>query len=233
MSDFLVESVLRGVLGGRKKKKSKKALKYLTGHGKGAGFVNPTTLLTAAGVAWGIYETMQNQGGQFGTAGAGMPQAGAGPAGAGMPPAGAGLKTGPYMESALPPLPNIGAATAPPLPIDDVTRVIRLAVSAANADGSLHEQERAAIAQQAGPDAAEIVARELEIRRPLAEIVTGVGDPAKRATLYVLAYTILRADEQVSGAERIYLAQLAHLLGLDPATVQKLEADTSQRIDEE
>jgi uncharacterized membrane protein YebE (DUF533 family) len=49
----------------------------------------------------------------------------------------------------------------------------------------------------------------------------------------VLAYTILRADEQVSGAERIYLAQLANLLGLDPATVKALEQDTSQRIDSE
>ena len=56
-------------------------------------------------------------------------------------------------------------------------------------------------------------------------------DPAQRATLYVLAFTVLRADEQVTGAERIYLAQLAHLLGLDPATVQQLEKDTGERID--
>ena len=47
----------------------------------------------------------------------------------------------------------------------------------------------------------------------------------------MLAYTVLRADEQVTGAERIYLAQLANLLGLDPATVAKLETDTGQRID--
>ena len=33
--------------------------------------------------------------------------------------------------------------------------------------------------------------------------------PGARATLYVLAFTIVRADEHVSGAERIYLAQLA------------------------
>ena len=43
----------------------------------------------------------------------------------------------------------------------------------------------------------------------------------------MLAYTIVRADEQVTGAERIYLAQLANLLGLDPATVQQLEKDTA------
>ena len=35
----------------------------------------------------------------------------------------------------------------------------------------------------------------------------------------------------MSGAERIYLAQLAHLLDLDPATVASLEKDTGDRID--
>ena len=49
--------------------------------------------------------------------------------------------------------------------------------------------------------------------------------------LYILAFTIVRADESVSGAERIYLAQLAHRLGLDPAAVQALENDTSAKID--
>ena len=47
----------------------------------------------------------------------------------------------------------------------------------------------------------------------------------------MLAYTILKADEQVSGAERIYLAQLAHQLGLDVAAVSSLEAETSKNID--
>jgi uncharacterized membrane protein YebE (DUF533 family) len=227
MTDLIVESVLRGVLGGKTRKKSKKALHYLTGQ-RGGSFVNANTLLTAAGVAWGIYETMQ------------MPQPADGgpPAGAGMPPAGAGLKTGPYNEgvqagargaqaATLPPLPNLGGD-----PVDDQTRMIRLAVSAANADGTLNDQERAAILKHAGPEAAALVSRELEARRPLAEIVAGVADQAQRATLYVLAYTILRADEQVSGAERIYLAQLANLLGLDPATVRALEQDTNTRIDE-
>ena len=41
----------------------------------------------------------------------------------------------------------------------------------------------------------------------------------------------LEDDYEVSGAERIYLAQLAHQLGLDAATVSSLEAETSTRID--
>jgi uncharacterized membrane protein YebE (DUF533 family) len=96
----------------------------------------------------------------------------------------------------------------------------------------LNEHERSAVVQQAqSAGVADIVERELQQRRPLAEIVAGVTDPAERATLYVLAFTVLRADEELNGAERIYLAQLAHLLGLDPRTVQRLETDTGERID--
>src|SRR5215207_3375789 len=111
-------------------------------------------------------------------------------------------------------------------------RLVRLAISAANADGVMTDHERAAVRQQAqAAGVGDIVEREMQQRTPLAEIVAGVADPAERATLYVLAFTVLRADEQVSGAERIYLARLAHLLGLDPATVQRLEKDTGERID--
>jgi uncharacterized membrane protein YebE (DUF533 family) len=115
---------------------------------------------------------------------------------------------------------------------NEVLRLVRLAISAANADGAMSEQERAAVVSEAqAHGGSELVAAELAQPRPLAEIVSGVTDPAQRATLYVLAYTILRADEQVSGAERIYLAQLANLLGLTPADVQRLEQETGRRID--
>jgi uncharacterized membrane protein YebE (DUF533 family) len=96
----------------------------------------------------------------------------------------------------------------------------------------MNDQERAAILQQAREaGVAELMERELPSPRPLAEIVAGVTDPAQRATLYVLAFTVLRADEQLTGAERIYLAQLANLLKLDPETSQRLEKDTGERID--
>ena len=98
----------------------------------------------------------------------------------------------------------------------------------------MSEAERAAIVEQAAASgASEVVAAELAQRRPLAEIVAGVADTAQRATLYVLAYTVLRADEQISGSERIYLAQLANLLGLSPQDVQRLEQGASERIDKE
>jgi uncharacterized membrane protein YebE (DUF533 family) len=111
-------------------------------------------------------------------------------------------------------------------------RVIRLAVSAARADGQLTDQERAIIierAREAGLESA--VEAELAATYPLSAIVAGVTDVNAKKDLYVLAFTIVRADESVSGAERIYLAQLAHQLGLDAATVAELEAKTSAAID--
>ena len=130
----------------------------------------------------------------------------------------------PVPSQPVPPLPTVVAG--------DALRMVRLTISAANADGAMNEKERAAVvaaAQSSG--ASELVMSELDQPRPLAEIVGGVTDPAQRATLYVLAFSVLRADEQITGAERIYLAQLAHLLGLSPDEIAKLEADVSKRID--
>src|SRR5688572_12823664 len=241
--EFLINGVLGSVLGGGRKK-NKRALKYLTRGGGSLGrtlLSNPTTLLTAAGLAWGVYETMTNKGntggGQWGggnAPGGGQGFGGGGAAGqwAGgtpMPLAGQPGATG---AVPLPPLPNLGGAPGHAGVDDDALRMVRLAVSAANADGAMNEQERAAVLQQAqSAGVGEVVEHELQQRRPLAEIVAGVTDPSQRATLYVLAFTVLRADEQLNGAERIYLAQLAHLLALDPEIVQRLEKDTGERID--
>lgn len=202
--DVLIRGVLASVLGGGRKR-SGRALRYLTGSG-GSIWTRPTTLLTAAGVAWGIYETLQQR------------QDASGPGHV------AAAATG----GTLPPLPGGAAADVDA----DALRLVRLAISAANADGVMSEKERAAVLQQAqSAGVGEVVERELNHPQPLAAIVAGVTDPAQRATLYVLAFTVLRADEQVTGAERIYLAQLAHLLELDPGTVQRLEKDTGERID--
>ena len=184
-------------------------MNYLTGRGRGSFWTNPSTLLTAAGVAWGIYETMQNSGavGSMGSGGSG------GSEGSG--------STG----SSSPTTPTVSP---------EALRIVRLAISAAYADGSLSDTERAAILDQAKTaGVAEIVEAEMQQPRPLAEIVSGVSDAAQRATMYVLAYSMVRGDEQPTGAERIYLAQLANLLGIDVATVQELEQKAASHIDAE
>jgi len=216
----LVDGVLRSVLGGRRKR-SHRAVRFLGRGSRSVGraaMTHPTALLTLAGLAWGIFESLQN------------------PSAAAPPPATGGSPASPFPGSAgsgsTPPLPSLGGEARTPGQIDDATRLIRLAVSAAQADGAMNEQERAAILEHAREAGVEpIVAAELGQTRPVVEIVAGVSDPAARATLYGLAFTVVRADEQVNGAERIYLASLAHLLGLDPPTVRTVEQGLETRID--
>jgi len=195
--------VLLGSLGRSGRKRASRASRFLTGH---RGFLGGSALMAAAGVAWGIYDTMKAQ------------------------------NQGPESVSGVPPVPGI-----PPIPmgvdamasaLDPVARIIRLAVSAAKADGTLSEDERASIMERAREAGLEsVVEAELAQTRPLADIVRGVTDPAIKNELYVLAFTVVRADENVSGAERIYLAQLAHQLGLDAAAAQALETETANKID--
>ena len=63
--------------------------------------------------------------------------------------------------------------------------------------------------------------------------MAGVRDTKLREDLYTLAFGIVRADETVTGGERIYLAQLAHQLGLEADAVARLESKAASRIDEE
>ena len=205
----LLNGVLSAVLGGRShRRRSNRALNYLTGGHRGSFWKNPSTLLTAAGVAWGIYETMQQSGG-IGSVGSVGSVGSAGSQGFG----------------------SAGSPTATNIS-PEALRIVRLAISAAYADGSVSDTERAAILDQAKTAGVSgIVDAEMQQPRPLAEVVAGVSDSAQRATMYVLAYSIVRGDEQPSGAERIYLAQLANLLGVDVATVQELEQKAASRID--
>ena len=173
--------------------------------------MNARTLLAAAGVAWGLYETWQSQ--QAQTASAPPPAT---------PPAPGGQTT-------PPPLP---AATAPGELPAPVLQLMRLMISAARADGDLGPAERERILSEAREVGAEaLVLREIESPRPLGEIVAGVTDPQLKEQLYTLAFAIVRADEAVAGGERIYLAQLAHRLSLDAATVSRLEAEVAARVD--
>jgi uncharacterized membrane protein YebE (DUF533 family) len=129
-----------------------------------------------------------------------------------------------------------GPSTPPPLPPQVVgspgaQRLLRLVISAARCDGVLGESERAAILKQAREIGAEsTVEAELARPMPLAQIVAGVSDPNEKEALYVLAYTVVRADTDVNGAERVFLVQLANLLGLDAGRVLAIEKDVAARI---
>ena len=141
---------------------------------------NPKTLLTAAGVAWGIFETLQHQ---WHTAG--------GPASARHRHEAAG-------HPPIPPLPRCPRFRRGMR--DDALRIVRLAISAgtpmarsANRNEPRLEQarRRGGPTRRAGVGAAPA----------LADIVAGVTDDTQRGTLYVLAFGILRGDEQPTGAD--------------------------------
>ena len=205
----ILSIVLRGAMGRSGRKRARRATRFITGNG---GFLTASTVLAAAGVAWGIYDSVKGQN---------VPHV------PGVPgvPMGAGA--------------NVPGVMVPPIPVmpadlpNPVLQLIRLAVSASRADGELTAVERDQILERAkasGLDA--IIEPELtQTSRPLGEIVRGITDPAARQEFYTLAFTIVRADETVTGAERIYLAQLAHQLGLDPAAIAAIEAETTAKID--
>jgi uncharacterized membrane protein YebE (DUF533 family) len=207
-AEDILNGLVRGALGSRRKswRRASHAV-------HGGGLINARTLLAAAGVAWGLYETWQGQRAQA-----------------------AGAASGPSAGRGTPPPPPTAAAPAPaaeetglPAP---VVRLLRLMISAARADGELGPAERERILAEAREVGAEdLVRRELDQPRPLGELVAGVTDPQLREQLYTLAFTIVRADETVTGGERIYLAQLANRLALDAAAVARLEADAAARID--
>jgi hypothetical protein len=238
--ESLVGSVLRGVLGGRRKR-SRGALRYLT-NGRSS-LLNASTLLTVAGVAWGLWETATAAQSASSSAPAGSAMGGSDtrapqPAGAAVepvvPPPLPGAVTAPVQPPPLPPSVASGPA-APAAPASgvppEVLRVLRLTLSAARADGTLAAHEREAILAQARAIGAEaLVAPELDAPRPLGDIVSGATDPRARQDLYTLAFTIVRADEQVSDPERAYLADLSQHLRLDPDTVAELEREAARRI---
>ncbi|RPJ64499.1 MAG: DUF533 domain-containing protein [Acidobacteria bacterium] len=227
----LIGDMVLGSLGGRKKR-SRNAARFLRG-GRGS-FINASSLLTLGGLAWGMFETMQQQ-----KASGQQPPPAGGPTPAGpWPPAASGV-TPPPGRALPPPLP--GAAPAGPpaeaTPTADVPegalRIVRLMLSAARADGSLTDAERETILAQARAAGVEhVVERELSHPTPLTSIVQGITEQKQREDLYVLAFSIARADESITGAERIYLAQLAAQLGLDAATTSRLEDEAAARIDQ-
>jgi len=214
-AEDILNGIVRGALGGRRKSWSRAGRAV-----QGSGLINANTLLAAAGVAWGLYETWQSQQ----AAGAGAPGAPAGAPPPGVPPP---LPTGATgAPGPLVPPPEEHGLPAP------VARLLRLMISAARADGELGPAERERILTEAREVGAEaLVQKELDAPRPLGELVAGVTDPELKAQLYTLAFVIVRADESVTGGERIYLAQLASRLGLDAAAVARLEGKAAARID--
>ena len=215
-AERLLGSLIGSALGVRPKRHGL-ARQFLTGGG--SSFLNTSTLLSAAGLAWGAYEVFRSNQGVSSS----------------MPTVFGGSPVSTSTAASLPPLPsqtaNVESGGAADMS-DGLRRLVRLTISAAKADGDLGEEEYRKILEDARAHGAEkLVLAELANPQALAAIVEGVGDSKLAADLYVLAYGIVRADEDVTNTERIWLAQLANLLRLDVATTARLETETAQRID--
>jgi uncharacterized membrane protein YebE (DUF533 family) len=225
----LLGSVLRGALGGGRKR-NRGAFSYLAG-GRSS-FLNASTLLTVAGVAWGLWESAQASSATTVTsAPASGSAAGQGLAAPPPIPTSAAQASGVPLTTP-PPLPGAGAASGAPLAVPpEVLRVLRLTLAAARADGTLEPRERDAILARARELGAEpLISAELDAPKPVAEIVGGVTDPQTRQDLYTLAFAVVRADESLTADERTWLTGLAGQLGLDAVTVEKLEQHAASRI---
>jgi uncharacterized membrane protein YebE (DUF533 family) len=118
-----------------------------------------------------------------------------------------------------------------PDPIDGTSRIAGLLTVAARADGELGEEEYACILREAkNAGASAQVMAEMQSPRPLEALVAGVRDPKLASDLYVLAFAVVRADEDVNAKERAFLDKLGSLLGLDKGSLARLESDAVRRI---
>ncbi len=134
------------------------------------------------------------------------------------------------------------ASVVPPLPVVPVLpqevsdlplRALRLMIAAARCDTELGEEEMGRLVSNAKDVGLENEMRaEWQSPRPLALILRGVSDPEQKRELYMHAYAVLRADDEVNGAERIFLAQVASNLALTPEMTAKIERETALEIDQ-
>ena len=138
-AEDILDGLVRGALSGRKKswRRAGRAV-------RGSGLINARTLLAAAGVAWGLYETWQSQQAQG--------------AGAAAPRRRARRATARRPGEPRPRPPSDAGLPAP------VLQLMRLMISAARADGELGPAERERILAEAREVGAEaLVLRELDV----------------------------------------------------------------------
>lgn len=191
------------------------AMDFLAGSRRG--LLSAGNLLALGGLGWAAYEIWRSKQREA--------------------PAARPVVPGTLVEGGIPPpLPaaaRSATSTSPAVPAvqQELQRIVDLTLAAARCDGELGEAEYGRILATAREIGAEAMVRNaLEKPRPLADIVAGVNDRKQREALYVYAFTVVRADEDVNANERTWLQQLASRLGLDAGTTQRLEKDTAGRI---
>jgi len=129
-----------------------------------------------------------------------------------------------------PPLPGAQPVEPPPLPVAGPAAtalpLLRLAISAAHADGELSDDEREFIRTQAASLGIVAEVEQALRERPSIDSLTGAfeSDEQRRAA-YAIAWAVMHGDGVVSPGERMYLTQLARSLRLPHEDVETIERD--------
>lgn len=215
--------LLSSALGARSKPHAR-AFGFLAG--SRSSFLNSSNLLALGGLGWAAYEIWRTRE-RASQASAGAPVVVPGTVVQGdLPP-----PLPPSVTKGAPKSATGGTLAGPPAIQHDVQRIVELTLAAARCDGELGEEEFGALLRTAREIGAERMVKDaLERPRTVAEIVSGVSDRKQREALYVYAYSIVRADEDVRTGERAWLADLSKQLGLEAATATRLEKETAYRI---
>ena len=153
---------------------------------------NPTLLLTAAGVAWGIYETLQKRAGRRRSGGGTFR----------VQPAGMGSRRRCRRAPAAAAASRRGAADRAAGDLGGERRRRDERRGARGDPGAGAERPASAIVERSCSSRG---------RSPRSSPASPTRRSARRSTCWRSPWCA--ADEQVTGAERIYLAQLANLLG--------------------
>lgn len=239
-AEYLLGSLLRGVLTSRgHRKRVTRATRFLLGNRRVAG----AGALALGGLAYGLFESLTQSPGNV----VPPPIPPAAPPGASastpvpppLPPRASG-SSGAMRSTNASGTPASGVAAAaqsagPSAQTERgdsvspaVLRVIRLSLSAARADGELTTTEADVILAQARAVGAEaLIARDLQQPQEVEALLEAVADQRQREQLYTVAFAIVRADENLTEAERAYLKRVARAMHIDDELVARLETDAA------
>jgi uncharacterized protein (DUF697 family)/tellurite resistance protein len=116
--------------------------------------------------------------------------------------------------------------------------LLTIALFAAFADGSKHEDEREEIRSiadsLAGPDAPDLRSLYQDVllkRATLADAVAQLDDPGEKHLAYEMAVGVCDADGRMTDDERRFLDELKGLLGLAAEETDAIEHDAEQLVD--
>ncbi len=211
-AERLLGALLGGGLSGRSSKQAMRGLGGGLGKGLGRVVTSPQGLTILGGIAIAAIEHFRGA-----KQGASAPQSQPQPQ---SPPP---MPTSP-VSMTPPPLPPAATSTGPG---ERASLLVRAMLAAARADGTIDETERARITSRLGEEGvSDEDSRwlEAELARPvdLDGLLREVDSPVAAAEVYLVSLLSIDAD---TTAERAYLALLAARLGLDDATVGRLQAD--------